>query len=244
MDAQQIHLGVMAKYWDPGRVKTRLAAAIGMDRSARIHREFCRHLAAQLRRVGGRRSFVIDPAARQQEFAALLGDSWAIEFQSEGDLGQRMHAWFASPPGGALASVESTFDRAPGRSRVLIGADCPQLSAALIERAGDRLRDRDVVLVPATDGGYCLIGLRGRWRPEYEALFREMPWSRDTLLDETRRRAAESGLALTLLEEHEDVDTMDDLDRLRDALNQNAKDPAAARLAESVEKILAGSDFE
>ncbi|QDV46651.1 2-phospho-L-lactate guanylyltransferase [Stieleria neptunia] len=199
--SRKLILGVMAKYWASGRVKTRLGAAIGMRHAADVHRAFCQHLATQLAAVAEERSFVITPRDRQADFAALLPSGWGIGFQADGDLGCRMKAWFKQ-------ATEPDVDR------VLIGADCPLLDGAVVDRAGELLGEHDVVLGPAIDGGYYLIGLRGPWRDVYQGLMDEMPWSSDSVFDLTCRRAEQAGLRLATLPPMEDVDTIKELERL------------------------------
>lgn len=119
--------------------------------------------------------------------------------QSGGDLGARMHRSLA----GALARTGAA---------VLIGADCPALRSADIRAAFSALRaGADVVLAPAEDGGYPLIGMR-RASP---ALFEAMPWGSATVLDETRVRAAALGWSVAALRTVWDVDRPQDVARLR-----------------------------
>lgn len=237
-----LHLGIMAKYWESGRVKTRLGDSIGMQRSATLHRLFCQHLAQSLISAGARRSFVIAPRENASSFRRALGDAWEIEFQSEGDLGTRMATWFQTRPDGDLS-----FDSQPDSfDRILIGADCPLIDPSLIEKAHQLLRQNDVVLGPAVDGGYYLIGLRGPWRPEYRMLLTDIPWSSDAVFEVTVQRIQESGLCLGTLETMEDVDTISELDRLRTDLADQQREPrrdasSITRLAASIEQTLRDS---
>jgi hypothetical protein len=247
-----VHLGIMAKYWQPGRVKTRLGGAIGMDAAAEVHRELCLHLAETLRTAADRRAFVIDPASRRETFAACLPPGWLTELQAEGDLGRRMQAWFdrSLPPRfperarslertRSTAGVPGNADGEDGREdRILIGADCPQVTPTVIDRAATLLQDHAVVLGPATDGGYYLIGLRGGWRSEYECLLREMPWSSEAVLEETRRRADAAGLRVAMLEPRDDIDTKEDLTRVLTRLNESVAGSAERRLADRLQHVL------
>src|SRR6266516_3682623 len=95
-----------------------------------------------------------------------------------------------------------------------IGSDCPALEPQHLRDAADALRDGcDAAVIPAEDGGYVLIGLR-QPRPD---LFADMPWGTGTVMAETRRRAAELGLAVRELAPLWDLDLPADLDRLREA---------------------------
>ena len=115
--------------------------------------------------------------------------------QPEGDLGARMLA----------ATVHAHRTE---RSSIIIGTDCPAQRADDLLHARDRLETCDVVLQPALDGGYVLIGMN---RPHPE-LFLDMPWGSDAVLDNTRRRCAEHRLTLSELRALPDLDRPDDLD--------------------------------
>jgi glycosyltransferase A (GT-A) superfamily protein (DUF2064 family) len=90
---------------------------------------------------------------------------------------------------------------------LLIGADIPGIDRTAVARAFSALADHDVVLGPARDGGYYLVGL-SRACP---AIFRDIPWSTDRVLSRTLGRAEEEGLTVALLQAKGDVDTVDDL---------------------------------
>ncbi len=138
----------------------------------------------------------VDAACRDR-FANWLSFA-TIQPQAEGDLGNRLEQ-----------AVAGRFADGAGRV-VVVGTDCPGLTSAHLFEATRALRTHDVVLGPALDGGYTLIGLR---RPIPE-LFREMPWSTADLLTATRRRAQREGLRWYELQALGDVDLPDDLPRL------------------------------
>ncbi|KAA5544368.1 glycosyltransferase [Roseiconus nitratireducens] len=227
---RQTSLGILAKHWTPGQVKTRLGHTIGMHAAAEIHRLFCKHLARRLADAAERTSFVVAPADKRNVFTTELPATWQVELQSEGDLGRRMGSWFAGGPmiggpviGGPLRPSGERNDDAPVSEpidRVLVGADCPMLAAEDVRGALRALRTHDVVLGPADDGGYYLIGLRGPWQDAYRGLFEGIAWSTATVFEVTLRRAAQAGLKVALLEPMSDVDTLEDLQRLRRRLAQ------------------------
>jgi glycosyltransferase A (GT-A) superfamily protein (DUF2064 family) len=103
---------------------------------------------------------------------------------------------------------------------VLIGGDCPLLSKNDITQAADCLRQFDVVLGPACDGGYYLIGIAGPWRPELETIFREIPWSTDEVLSITRQKLLHANQTVTELEPLEDIDTERELIHLLQSQKQ------------------------
>jgi uncharacterized protein len=123
-----------------------------------------------------------------------------------------MERWFSSTLTG------------PTQLSILIGADCPRLQCSDIELADQLLRTHDVVLGPAMDGGYYLIGLRGSWSCQgkaYGSLFHDIPWSTDQVLAITRDRLKTAGLSYAELPAREDVDTVRELNNLRDWLEAN-----------------------
>ena len=185
----------MAKYPVPGRVKTRLAAALGDERACVLYRAFVLDLAERLALLPYEVIWAYSPAAAP--FAALLPRARCVA-QVEGDLGVRMaHA------------VAVAFEE--GAAPVLVlGADVPHVSAACLEEAAAAAATR-VVLGPAEDGGYYLIGLA---RPVPE-LFADVPWGGDGVLAATRAHARRLGLETHLLAPTFDVDEPADLERLR-----------------------------
>ncbi len=222
----------MAKYWTPGQVKTRLGRAIGLPAAAEIHRQFVLHLAMSLRAVADRRVFVVAPTERLSEFQSVLPAGWwETTPQSDGDLGRRIESWFQG----------SLVTRVAGQqvSSLLIGADCPCLSESEVNAALDALSGSDVVLGPAADGGYYLVGLRGPWRDEHHQLFLDMPWSSEDVYDLTCARIDQAGLSLSVLPQREDIDTVDELNRLRGFLAASAQASGdERRLAEKIDNVL------
>lgn len=95
---------------------------------------------------------------------------------------------------------------------VVIGADCPGLTTDVIDRAFSILERHQMVVGPAQDGGYYLLGLS---MPAEESLFTGIEWGSEAVLAETLRKATEAGLTWELLEELRDVDLPDDLDEAR-----------------------------
>ena len=177
-----------------GTVKTRL----GMDAEAACaaYRGLAEAVLAQLAPCQGV-ELRFTPADAEPEIRPWLRPGWRAKAQCEGDLGARLCAAFAS-------EFESAAERV-----VVIGADCPYVTADDIQMAWDRLRSCDVVLGPAEDGGYWLIGLRES-RPE---LFEGIPWSSERVLAETLARAKALGLTTHLLRTLSDVDTREDWER-------------------------------
>jgi hypothetical protein len=178
-----------------GQVKTRLAPALGAAGAAELHRRLVRRTLRTAAAAGvGPLELCCTPDAGHGFFldcAAEFGA--ALATQGEGDLGTRMAR--------ALARA------APA---LLVGTDCPALQADELVQAAAALGRHDVVLIPAEDGGYVLIGL-GASRP---ALFENIEWGASDVLARTRKRiAAERCTALELAASW-DVDRPADLERL------------------------------
>src|SRR6266568_1446118 len=181
---------VFVKAPRPGAVKTRLAKAIGAPAAQSAYRQLVETLLNHLQGLGGVEvCFSPDDAAGEVQH--WVKEGWNSSPQGDGDLGQRL---------------QSAFQRAfhAGAKRVaIIGSDCPAIGVEDIREAWSGLAIHDVVLGPATDGGYWLIGLR-QLEP---GLFRGVPWSTKEVFAETIRRVEHAGLSVRLLRELADVDT-------------------------------------
>jgi rSAM/selenodomain-associated transferase 1 len=173
-----------------GAVKTRLARSIGPAAACDAYRALVETLLGHIGRLENvELRFTPDNAAN--EINPWLKRKWQAEPQGAGDLGQRLHR-----------ALEAAFvDGA--RRVVVIGSDCPDVSAEDIEMAWSVLKEHDLVLGPATDGGYWLIGLR----QAQPALFQNISWSTTTVFQETLTRARAARLSVKLLRELSDVDT-------------------------------------
>lgn len=193
---------MFAKFWEPGAVKTRLAAAIGGSGAARVHQACMTTLITRFSRTADRRVLCFTPAEREREFAAVAGPAWQVQPQCAGDLGQRMRHYFEM-------SFAAGVDRA-----VLIGSDSPTLPIAYVEEAFDHLTQLPVVLGPSDDGGYYLIGLSGKTAD----IFLAIDWSTSEVWRQTTDRLRAAGQGYYELPRWYDIDTVDDLLRLRDEL--------------------------
>lgn len=192
----------MARYPVPGRVKTRLATALGAERACTLYRAFVLDLADRLATLPYRVTWAYTPAGAP--FAALVPGA-RCRAQRGGDLGARM-----------TAAVASAFAGGPGPVLVL-GADVPHVPAAYLAEAAAALHGRaDVVLGPAEDGGYYLIGFAAP-RPE---LLRGVSWGTAGVLAATQARAARCGLRVHCLGAGFDVDEPADLERLAAAVER------------------------
>ena len=188
-------LVVFARAPELGRVKTRLAAEVGAAAALAAYETLGARVVRAVRGVPACELVVaFTPRDRRARLQAWLGDGLAYEPQDDGDLGARMAAAIARRRAAGAAKV------------VVIGTDCPDVTAATVEEAFTRLDAADVVLGPALDGGYYLVGVR---RPTPE-LFAGVPWSAPDTLAVTLERAQGAGLTVALLAPLRDIDTAAD----------------------------------
>jgi rSAM/selenodomain-associated transferase 1 len=208
-------LGLFAKYWQPGQVKTRLADEIGAERAAEAYSHFVATLLERLRGSGEQRFLVYSPRERGPEFTAILPDGWQSQSQAEGDLGSRMKSFF-----------EQRF--AAGCKRVvLLGSDSPNVPLEYVRQAFDLLKEHDVVLGPSEDGGYWLVGAAGGVPDIFEAI----PWSTPQVWPATLAAIGTASLSHAVVPTWYDVDLQNDLSRLISDLQQDpGREPALDRL--------------
>jgi rSAM/selenodomain-associated transferase 1 len=189
---------IFTRYPEAGKAKTRLISALGAEGAAELHREMAEHTVAQARKLQSYCSAIIEvrfsegDSIRMQEW---LGDDLFYQSQGAGDLGDRL-----------IHAAQFAFNH-HSTSIVIIGTDCPELDAVILQKAFDELREHDLVLGPANDGGYYLIGLR-RFIPEP---FQGIAWSTSQVLQQTVEIATQLRLAIAYLPLLSDVDYPQDL---------------------------------
>lgn len=217
-------LGMFAKHWQPGSVKTRLAATIGESHAATLHALCVTALAERLATSADRRVIVFTPAPAEHAFRCVSRGAWEVLSQGEGDLGQRMQHFF----NWGLTQAERV---------VLIGSDSPDLPQKFIEQAFAALETNDVVLGPAQDGGYYLIGAARRVPPVFESI----AWSTPQVWPQTLARLEAAAVAWHELPGWYDVDNQQDLDSLLVRLRAyGPTDRALAKLAAQLQPLLSG----
>lgn len=196
------HLAVFAKYWKPGQVKTRLASRLGAEAASSIQREFLDTILRRFRGVADRRTLVFWPQDSEHAFRRFIPTGWGMVCQSPGDLGIRLSRFF-----------ESRFEG--GRERVLaIGSDSPDLPPALVENAFHLLLESRVVLGPANDGGYHLVGMN-----ELTRVFDHIEWGTPAVFTQTVRQVEALGVNLALTAPWDDVDDWPSFLKLQQRLN-------------------------
>jgi rSAM/selenodomain-associated transferase 2/rSAM/selenodomain-associated transferase 1 len=197
---------VFSRYPEPGQTKTRLIPVLGADGAAKLQAQMTEHTLAQVRKLQYQvtQTLQADPLELEIRFVGgdtilmsqWLGTDLAYQLQSEGDLGDRMATAFET----AFAQGSTAV--------VLIGTDCPELSAEDLWQAFTALEQQELVLGPAVDGGYYLIGLR-HVVPE---LFQEIAWGTDQVLRQTLEKAEQQQLSVATLRLLADVDRPQDLE--------------------------------
>jgi rSAM/selenodomain-associated transferase 2/rSAM/selenodomain-associated transferase 1 len=198
-DGNNAAILVFARAPVPGQAKTRLIPALGEQGSADLHRRLVRQTLETVTTIKGLDvQLWCTPDTSHPFFSELSGTySVCLQAQKGNDLGERMHA--------AFESVLRDHDHA-----VLIGTDCPELCAADIRQALQALREgQEVVLGPAKDGGYVLIGLS----QSHAALFAGIDWGTPAVLAQTHERVKQAGLRLSELPVRHDLDDPADLER-------------------------------
>jgi len=190
----------MARWPAPGRCKRRLAAGLGAQRAAAVQQRLQQHTLAVLdqacSRIGVDSRLAVSGVGPKAAGRLLQGP---VVLQGQGGLGLRMQRQF----GWAF--------RQGYQQVVLVGSDLPQLAATDLQQAFAALQQAPLVLGPAADGGYWLIGLR----QSAPGLFAGVAWGSATVLQQTLERATQLGLTATLLPCRHDLDRPGDLQRWR-----------------------------
>lgn len=183
----------------PGNTKTRMIPALGPDGAADLQRQMTRCTLATVDRTADLidcESEVRHTGGTSEQMTEVFGSGRCYIPQGEGDLGERLHRAFAD-------AFTDGMHRA-----VCIGSDCPSLSHDLLSEALRRLDDHDLVIGPATDGGYYLIAMN----QAHPDLFVGIDWGTGSVLAQTLARAKALGLRVLQLAELSDVDEPADLE--------------------------------
>lgn len=189
---------VFVKYPAPGKVKRRLAAATGARAACRAYREIAVGVVrrcAPARDSNYRLSICFTPSRHRNRIRQWLCVPAGYALQPLGDIGRRMSRAFQRAFGQGFKKV------------VLAGSDCPGLDRTAVSSAFHLLQRSDVVLGPALDGGYYLIGLNAH-QPE---LFQGIDWSTEKVFEQTAAQVAAQGLSLATLATLRDIDRGSDL---------------------------------
>ncbi len=241
------HLIIFTRHPRPGVVKTRLIPALGPEGAAALQREMTEHILGNVKEGAASRKATIEIRHEGGDESVMknwLGQDLRYRPQGEGDLGIRMGRAFADAFEAGASSV------------VAAGSDIPDITGEIIQEAFVSLEEKDLVLGPAGDGGYYLIGLRRSARARgVPALFQGVDWGTGEVLEETMAIAGRSGIDLALLETLEDVDRPEDLPVWERARNRGRGRPGlvsiiiptmneANRIARTIAEVEPGDNRE
>lgn len=176
-----------------GKVKTRLAKAVGDQEALSIYIRLLTHTREVAEQVDATRHLFYSDE--------IIEDEWSTDYfqkalQADGDLGVKMQH--------AMSTALKTSNKA-----IIIGSDCAQLNSSLIVSAYEALDQHDVVIGPTYDGGYYLLGVK----KVHKELFEDMTWSVESVFDETVRRITNKGLSYSTLDKLSDIDYKEDWDK-------------------------------
>jgi uncharacterized protein len=197
MTIEKQHLIIFTRYPEAGKTKTRLIPALGTKGAADLHRQMTEHTLTQVKQLQSNAlSFEVRFAGGDlQLMQDWLGSDSSYQAQGDGDLGQRMAR-------SLLEAFQSGAEKA-----VLIGTDCPDVNTEILAEAFAKLHHYNLVLGPAMDGGYYLIGLQSPI-PE---LFIDIDWGTAKVLQQTVKIAETLNLSLIYLPYLADIDRPEDL---------------------------------
>lgn len=180
------HLIVFVKNPIPGQVKTRIARTVGDAKAVEVYQHLLRYTQQLVSAFPGRCVVYYGDQINPNDG----WNSYAKYSQIGTDLGERMlHAFREQFAEGATTVV-------------IIGSDCLTITPDHLQQAFDTLATTDVVIGPATDGGYYLLGMNAL----YPFLFQNMPWSQPDLCQKTEQAIGQHGLTFTRLEVLTDID--------------------------------------
>ncbi len=194
---------LFTRYPEAGVTKTRLIPALGPAGAADLQRRMTAHVLAQAEGLAHARRMAIEvrfEGGTEDHMRDWLGSGHCYRRQGTGDIGGRMQR-----------ALSDAFNAGVERA-VLIGSDIPGITATILAAAFDHLHSADLVLGPAKDGGYYLVGLRHAvWAGVADKLFHNVPWGTERVLAATQEKIDTLRLEAVLLETLADVDRPEDL---------------------------------
>jgi uncharacterized protein len=188
-------LGFFAKYPEPGQVKTRLAKDIGPGPAAAFYRRIAEYVLKRTAPLGSGylRIVFYTPDVMRQSFVDWLGNE-VLRTQRGSDVGERM-----------TNALEEMLEMGAEKA-IVVGADIPGLHRGIIDRAFRELDCADIVIGPALDGGYYLIGMKSA-HPE---IFLNIDWGEGDVFEKTVFNINKMGLRYHTVETLFDVDSLED----------------------------------
>jgi len=194
---------LFTRYPEPGTTKTRMIPKLGAEGAAELQRQMTRHIVSRVTEFIGLHPTSLEirfEGGNNKLMQAWLGTGFDYSHQGKGDIGLRMGRALEDGFGNGYETV------------VIIGSDIPDITGEIMQKAFEGLKKHDLVLGPAGDGGYYLIGMRQTaFIPANPRLFDGIQWGTDGVLSQTLAVAKKLGLSYTLLDTLDDVDRPEDL---------------------------------
>lgn len=177
-----------------GRAKTRLAKTVGDQAAMEVYKKLVHHTLSEAYKLPESVSILLCYSEQPNVDNQASGDHKFI-VQQGATLGDRM------------AFAMDWAETAGYQKKIIIGSDCAEISTEILKGAYAQLAQKDIVLGPAKDGGYYLIGLK---KP-FKGLFEDISWSTETVYDSTVQKVKENGLNFGELASLSDIDNLEDL---------------------------------
>jgi len=194
---------IFTRYPEPGNTKTRMIPVLGAEGAADLQRQMTDRVVSNLKKVIDLSFLGVEvrfEGGSENLMQDWLGSMFSYRHQGIGDIGRKM--------GAALADA---FQEGY-KSVVIIGSDVPDITSNIVQQAFKRLHHNDLVLGPAGDGGYYLIGMQmAAWYQACPELLEGISWGTDKVLSQTLDGAEKLGLDYALLDTLKDVDRPEDL---------------------------------
>ncbi len=194
---------IFTRYPETGTTKTRLIPLLGAEGAAKIQRKMTEHTLSRMMGLTASNDLTIEiryDGGNEELMKQWLGSEFEYVLQGDGDIGYRMQRAFEDAFKSGAAAV------------VIIGTDIPDLTAVDITKAFAVLKQKKMVLGPAKDGGYYLIGLqKNAFSPAVGDLFAGIKWGEHDVLKKTLNISKQLGLNYSLLKEMDDVDRPEDI---------------------------------
>jgi rSAM/selenodomain-associated transferase 1 len=219
---------IMAKKPEPNKVKTRLISDFNPVLASEIYHGFLLDRIEQIGRFSHWDHFIAyTPESSKQFFERLIPKHFSLIPQRGNDLGER------------LSNISFSFFNNKYKKMIMIDSDSPNLPSNFIISSFEYLNDSDIVLGPCEDGGYYLVGLRMHI-PE---IFRDIPWSTPYVTHATKEKAQSVGRTVSLLKKWYDVDTKEDLIRLKNDLDKYSENPNEMYFCKNTHNIISKIDI-
>ncbi|WP_297337419.1 TIGR04282 family arsenosugar biosynthesis glycosyltransferase [Algoriphagus sp.] len=191
---------IFQKNAELGKVKTRLAKDLGDQTALAIYGQLCAYTHSVCKQVSVEKYLYFSNFIPQE---SSPDSSYRFRLQRGKELGERMSNAFYD-------LFQSDFEKV-----LIIGTDCPEITPDLLSEAFARLDRSEVVMGPAEDGGYYLLGMR----EFFPQLFQQMEWSTSEVAIQTKKRLETGKISYELLPLLTDIDTIEDLEKIKDLID-------------------------